>query len=80
MKDGRKYAHTIDPHTCMPVSHSLLSATVFAPDCATADALATSMMVMGLDSAQALLSRHPQIQAYLIYQTPNGSLATFSTK
>ncbi len=79
VKDGRKYAHTIDPHTCQPVSHSLLSATVFAPDCATADALATSMMVMGLDSAKALLARHPQFQAYLIYQTPDGSLATFST-
>lgn len=76
VKDGRKYAHTIDPHTCQPVSHSLLSATVFAPDCATADALATSMMVMGLDSAQALLSRHPEIQAYLIYQTPDGTITT----
>ena len=73
MKDGRKYAHTIDPHTCMPVSHSLLSATVFAADCATADALATSMMVMGLDSAQALLSRHPEIQAYFIYQDSDGN-------
>ena len=76
VKDGRKYAHTIDPHTCMPVSHSLLSATVFASDCATADALATSMMVMGLDSAQALCARHPEIQAYLIYQAPDGSLGT----
>ena len=76
MKNGRKYAHTIDPHTCMPVSHSLLSATVFASDCATADALATSMMVMGLDSAQALCARHPEIQAYLIYQSADGSLGT----
>ena len=73
VKDGRKYAHTIDPHTCMPVSHTLLSATVFAADCATADALATSMMVMGLDSAQALLSRHPEIQAYFIYQDSDGN-------
>ena len=79
VKDGRKYAHTIDPHTCMPVSHSLLSATVFAADCATADALATSMMVMGLDSAQALLSRHPEIQAYFIYQSADGSIITSST-
>jgi len=79
MKDGRKYAHTIDPHTCMPVSHNLLSATVFASDCATADALATSMMVMGLDSAQALCARHPEIQAYLIYQSADGSLSTVGT-
>ena len=74
VKDGRKYAHTIDPHTCTPVSHSLLSATVFASDCATADALATSMMAMGLDSAQALCARHPEIRAYFIYQSPDGTI------
>ena len=79
VKDGRKYAHTIDPHTCMPVSHSLLSATVFASDCATADALATSMMVMGLDSAQALCARHPEIQAYFIYEAPDGTIGTVSS-
>ena len=76
VKDGRKYAHTIDPHTCMPVSHTLLSATVLAADCATADALATSMMVMGLDSAQALCSRHPEIQAYFIFEGSDGELIT----
>lgn len=74
VKDGRKYAHTIDPHSCTPVSHNLLSATVLAPDCATADALATSMMVMGLDSAIALCHRHPEIKAYLIYQDADGQL------
>ena len=73
VRDGRKYAHTIDPHTCMPVSHSLLSATVFAADCATADALATSLMVMGLDSAQALISRHPELHAYFIYTDSAGN-------
>ena len=76
VKNGRKYAHTIDPHTCMPVSHTLLSATVLAADCATADALATSMMVMGLDSAQALCSRHPEIQAYFIFEGSDGELIT----
>ena len=79
VKDGRKYAHTIDPHTCTPVSHSLLSATVFAGDCATADALATSMMVMGLDSALSLCARHPEIDAYFIYQASDGTIATTST-
>lgn len=76
VRDGRKYAHTIDPHTCMPVAHSLLSATVFAPDCATADALATSMMVMGPDSARALISAHPEIRAYLIIHGADGTLET----
>lgn len=76
LRDGRKYAHTIDPHTCTPVSHNLLSATVFANDCATADALATAMMVMGLDSAMTLCAAHPEIiDAYFIYQTESGALA-----
>ena len=79
VKDGRKYSRTIDPHTCMPVSHNLLSATVFASDCATADALATSMMVMGLDSAQALCARHPEIRAYFIYEAPDGTIGTVSS-
>ena len=47
-KDGKKYAHTIDPRTGYPVQHNILSATVIAEDCMTADALATAFMVMGL--------------------------------
>lgn len=78
VRDGRKYAHTIDPKTCTPVSHSLLSATVFAPDCATADALATSLMVMGIDGAKDLIEAHPEVSAYLIYQSENGNLETMN--
>ncbi len=64
---GRKVAHTIDPRTGQPVQHSLLSATVLAPDCATADAYATSFMVMGKDKAIKVLERHPELMAYFIY-------------
>lgn len=45
--NGRRVAHTIDPATGYPVQHSLLSATVLAPDCMTADAYATAFMVLG---------------------------------
>ena len=72
-KDGQKYAHTIDPHTGYPVSHTLLSATVLAHDCATADAYATAFMVMGADRAKQLLSTHDELQAYLISAAPDGS-------
>lgn len=71
-KDGIRYAHTIDPKSCRPVSHSLLSATVIAKDCATADAFATSFMVMGADSAIALVNRTPELKAYLIVATESG--------
>ena len=66
-KDGRRYAHTIDPRTGYPVQHSLLSATVIAANCATADAYATAFMVLGLDSARQVLQQHPELEAYLIY-------------
>ena len=66
-KDGKKYAHTIDPKTGRPVQHNILSATVLASNCATADAYATSFMVLGMDGAKAVLARHPELEAYLIY-------------
>ena len=62
-KDGKKYAHTIDPRTGYPVQHNILSATVIAEDCMTADALATAFMVMGLEEASAFANAHPAIDA-----------------
>lgn len=76
-KNGRRYAHTIDPKTGYPVQHSLLSATVLADNCAMADAYATSFMVMGMERAQKLLERHPELMAYLIYDTGKGDLAVW---
>ena len=72
-KSGKKYAHTIDPKTGYPVQHNILSATVFADDCAIADAYATSFMVLGLDGAKKILEKHPELCAYLIYSDQKGS-------
>ena len=72
-KDGQKYAHTIDPKTGYPVQHSLLSATVLAKDCATADAYATSFMVLGVERAKAVLENHPELMAYFIFARPDGT-------
>ena len=76
-KGGKKFAHTIDPKTGYPVQHSLLSATVLAKDCTTADAYATSFMVMGIDQAKKLLERHPELMAYFIYSDDNGEMAVW---
>ena len=72
-KDGKKYAHTIDPHTGFPVQHSLLSATVLADRCAVADAYATSFMVMGIEKAKEVLKRTPKLMAYFIYADEKGN-------
>ena len=76
-RDGKKYAHTIDPHTGYPVQHNILSATVLADDCATADAYATAFMVMGLDKAKEVLRRHPELTAYFICSAPNGKFSVW---
>ncbi len=65
-KDGNKYSHTIDPISGHPVNHSLLSATVLAPDCMTADALATACMVMGAEKSMALAETLQDVEIYLI--------------
>ena len=52
VKDGKKYAHTIDPRTGYPSEQSILSATIVAEDCITADAYATAFMAMGLEKAR----------------------------
>lgn len=76
-KNGRKYAHTVDPKTGYPVQHNILSSTVIADDCATADAYATSFMVMGLDGAKRVLERHPELMVYFIYQDAKGNNAVW---
>lgn len=78
-KDGKKYAHTIDPHTGLPVQHSLLSATVIAPTCAEADGYATAFMVMGVEKAIALLRSTPRLKAHLIYSDSHGKMKTWTS-
>ena len=77
VKEGKKYAHTIDPKTGYPVQHTLLSATVLTDRCAKADAYATSFMVLGMDGAKQILERHKELMAYLIYTDSKGNLAVW---
>lgn len=66
-RDGKKFAHTISPHSGYPVVHNLLSTTILADDCITADAYATACMVLGIDSAKIMLREHPELDAFLIF-------------
>ncbi len=76
IRDGKKYAHTIDPRTGYPVQHQLLSATIVAPDAITADAYATYCMVIGIEASQAFLASRPDLEGCLIYDS-DGSFATW---
>lgn len=72
LKDGKKYAHTIDPHTGYPSQMDILGATVIADDCMTADAYATAFMTMGLEKSKKLASELPDLHYYFIYETEEG--------
>ena len=66
IKDGKKYVHTINPFTGYPEESDLLSASVLAADCMTADAYATAFMVLGERKSLALVDQLDDIEAYFI--------------
>jgi len=76
VKDGKKYAHTIDPHTGYPSEQDILSATVIADDCMTADAYATAFMVLGMEKSNEIGKKVPGLFYYFIYAQPDGTMAT----
>lgn len=79
VRDGRKYAHTIDPRTGYPVSHQLLSATVVASDATLADAYATYCMVIGLEESIEFITSSEGIEGYLIFDK-DGEMETWASE
>ena len=77
---GIKISHTINPATGKPVNHGLLSATVLADDCMTADAYATAMMVMGTDKAIELQKNQSLFEIFLIYSDSTGQLKSYASE
>ena len=75
VRDGKKYAHTVDPRTGYPAADSLLSATVIAEDATTADALATYCMVIGFEKSKEFITSRPDLKGYLIYARSDGGAA-----
>lgn len=75
--NGTRYSHTIDPSNGYPVKHNLLSVSVLADDCITADAYATAFMVMGVEKSKAFLSSHSEMEAYFISDDFKGGFNVF---
>ena len=73
------YGHEINPKTGFPEKSNLLSVSVLADDCMSADAYATAMMVMGLEKSKALAERLDNFDAFLIFANEKGELETFYT-
>jgi len=74
--DGATFSHTINPKTGLVERNRLLSASVLAPDCATADAYAIACMVVGPEKALALINEHLELEGYFLVRGADGGLET----
>lgn len=77
-KNGNRYAHIINTKTGYPTKTNILSSSVIAPDCMTADGYATAFQAMGVDGVSLFLKSNPHLKAYLIYLNENNELETKS--
>lgn len=75
---GNRYAHIIDTKTGYPSKTKVLSVSVIANDCMTADAYATAFKAMGIENVSHFLQSHPELKAFLIFENDKSELETLS--
>ena len=71
-RDGQRFAHIIDPRTGRPTASRVASASVVGPRCMTADALATSLIVLSVAEGRQLLQSYPEYATLWILPDQNG--------
>ena len=67
-ENGNKYSHIINTKTGYPSKTNVLSVSVIAKDCMTADAYATAFKAMGIDEVRSFLATHPELKVFFIYE------------
>ncbi|WP_138433282.1 FAD:protein FMN transferase [Winogradskyella algicola] len=77
-ENGNKYAHIIDTKTGYPTKTSILSVSVIAGDCMTADGYATAFQAMGIEKVSEFLKSHPELKVYFIYEDKDQALKTLN--
>ncbi|WP_250433046.1 FAD:protein FMN transferase [Hanstruepera flava] len=77
-ENGNRYSHIIDTKTGYPSKTNLLSISVLAENCMTADAYATAFKAMGVENVQKFLKSHPELKVFLIFENKKGELETLS--
>ena len=77
-ENGNRYAHIINTKTGYPTKTNILSVSVIAPDCMTADAYATAFQAMGIEDVSRFLKSHPELKVFMIYENDKQELATLN--
>ena len=78
--DGKKVSHIVNPKTGGSETSNLLSVSIVAPDCMSADAWATACMVMGLEKTQAMLEKNTSLGVMTISTDDDGNFVVWSNK
>ena len=76
--NGNRYAHIIDTNTGYPSKTNLLSISVIANNCMTADAYATAFKAMGIEKIKAFLQTHSNLKVFLIFENDNKEFETLA--
>ncbi|RLD29785.1 MAG: FAD:protein FMN transferase [Bacteroidetes bacterium] len=77
-ENGNRYSHIINTKTGYPSKTNLLSISVIAKNCMTADAYATAFKAMGIENVKTFLKEHPELKAFLIFENDKKELETLS--
>jgi len=77
-ENGKRYAHIIDTKTGYPSKTNILSVSVIAEDCMTADAYATAFQAMGIEAVTEFLYQHQELKVYFIFEDDTNVLETLS--
>jgi len=77
--EGIRYSHEIDPRTGYPAQTGVASATVIASNCMDADALATTLIIMGAESGLQFIEKLDGVEAFLILREGNDNYRTIKS-
>lgn len=77
---GKKYVHTINPFTGYTQISNVLSVSVLANDCATADGYATAFMAMPLNETKKILQQNNNLEAFIVFNDTLDHITTFTTQ
>jgi thiamine biosynthesis lipoprotein len=77
-ENGKRYAHIIDTKTGYPSKTNILSVSVIANDCMTADAYATAFQAMGIENVKVFLKNHPELKVFFIFENDKQELETLA--
>jgi len=78
-QNGIRITHTIDPVTGYPKTSRLLSVTILADNCITADAYATACMVMGVEKGKDFVEGEKGVDAFFIFGDEMGTYQVWFT-